>query len=160
MRVVLCFLIFEYACGQFICGNCPEVTIAICGCNLYCVLVSILLSSLVKNKFQTDNPILFGENDNMQQFRMTSHPCCLLHGRTRNIDSCELDERQTSGETVIPGTNATVQDVADTFDRITDKLDKFKLNMNNPTWMLYQNVWILDSAHKGRFQVHLESSLS
>ena len=62
---------------------------------------------------------------------MTSHPCCLLGGTTRrNIVTWELDERQTSGETVIPGTNATVQHVADTFDRITDKLDMIQVPVN------------------------------
>ena len=64
----------------------------------------------------------------MQHFRMTNDNCCLLGGiGRRNIDTWEFDERQASGETVIPGTNATVQDVADTFDRITDKLDMIQV---------------------------------
>ena len=59
---------------------------------------------------------------------MTNNPCCLLGGiGKRNVNTSELDERQASGETVIPGTNATVQDVADTFDRITDKLDMIQV---------------------------------
>ena len=53
---------------------------------------------------------------------MTGDNCCLT-SRRRATDTYELDERQASGETVTPGTNATVQDVADTFDCITEKLD-------------------------------------
>ena len=63
----------------------------------------------------------------MQHFRMTSDPCCLLPAGKRATDTYELYERQVSGETVIPGTNATVQDVVDTFDRITDKLDMIQV---------------------------------
>ena len=51
----------------------------------------------------------------------------------RNIQNWELDERQASGETLIPGTNATVQDIVDSFDRITDRLDEIEVSIEfNP----------------------------
>ena len=51
----------------------------------------------------------------------------------RNIQNWEFDERQASGETPIPGTNATVQDIVDSFDRITDKLDEIQVSIEfNP----------------------------
>ena len=108
-------------------------------CGYYCNLwLSFVLCVSIASCIQILNiycPILlFCENYNMQHFRMTNNPRC-LPTRRRNIDSYKLDERQASGETVIPGTNATAQDVADTFDRITDKLDMIQVSadMNNPS---------------------------
>ena len=81
----------------------------------------------------------------MQHFRMTNNPRC-LPTRRRNIDSWELDERQASGETVIPGTNATVQDVADTFDRITDKLEMIQVSAENEQYQLNALSRCMDSG--------------
>ena len=57
---------------------------------------------------------------------MTSYGCCLRLGR-RSIQNYDLDERQASGETPIPVTNATVQDIVDSFDYITDRLDEIQV---------------------------------
>ena len=45
----------------------------------------------------------------------------------RNIQNWQFYERQASGETPIPGTNATVQDIVDSFDHITDRLDEIQV---------------------------------
>ena len=61
---------------------------------------------------------------------MTGDNCCFLGGlRRRNILDLDIDERQPSGETPIPGTNATVQDIVDSFDRITDRLDMIQFTI-------------------------------
>ena len=62
----------------------------------------------------------------------------------RNIQNWELDERQASGETPIPGTNATVQDIVNSFDRITDKLDEIQVSIEfNPS----QNGALVDCVN-------------
>ena len=64
---------------------------------------------------------------------MTSYGCCLRPAR-RNIQNWELDEREASGETPIPGTNVTVQDIVDSFDCITDKIDEIQVSIEfNPS---------------------------
>ena len=51
----------------------------------------------------------------------------------RNIQNWELDERQASDETPIPGANARVQDIVDLFDHITDRLDEIQVSIEfNP----------------------------
>ena len=73
----------------------------------------------------------------------------MARGRSRrNIQNWELDERQASGETLIPGTNATVQDIVDSFDRITDRLDEIEVSIEfNPS----QNGALLECVDSGLY---------
>ena len=78
---------------------------------------------------------------------MTGDVCCESGGFVgRNIQNWEFDERQPSGETPIPGTNATVQDIVDSFDRITDRLDEIEVSIEfNPS----QNGALVDCVNSG-----------
>ena len=80
-------------------------------------------------------------------FRFTASHCCAVGGGgRRNIQNWEFDERQASGETPIPGTNATVQDVVDSFNRITDRLDEIQVSVElNPS----QNGALVDCVNFG-----------
>ena len=66
---------------------------------------------------------------------MTDHACCEAGGLVgRNIQNWEFDERQPSGETPIPGTNVTVQDIVDSIDVVADRLDEIQVSIEfNPS---------------------------
>ena len=80
-------------------------------------------------------------------FRFVANHCCVAGGSIRrNIQNWEFDERQASGETPIPGTNVTVQDIVDSFDHITDRLDEIQVSIEfNPS----QNGALVECVNSG-----------
>ena len=64
-------------------------------------------------------------------FSLDPRPCCGSSGGfgRRSIQDWGIAERQASGETEIPGTNTTVQDIVDSIDFVTERVGEVKVTI-------------------------------